>query len=263
MNTPDNQLDMDKIICALQDLKLKPKFSTSVKLITNTSSVTQRIDPTIPLSSEKVYKAALTSFSTFNSIKNINKNKNDSLKASKDSGKTWQTLTIRPGSYEITSLDREIKRQLRIPIKDEKKLYFKVETSVNRISLTLDATHQVDFNVPNSVSTLLGFEKKKYTEGYHIGENLPKITDVNSIVIHCDLIEGGYLNGQVSNAIYSFPSFKVGIGYKINEQPSVLQFFPITKPVIDLIRVWVTDEKGTLLEFGGEDVVVDVMIKEV
>ena len=262
-NDQDNQLDMDKLINAVQDLKLKPKFSTSVKLITNTSSATQRINPTIPLSPEKVYKAALTSFSTFNSIKNVNANKNDKLRVSKDSGKTWQTITIRPGSYEIASIDREIKRQLGVGIKDEKKLNLKVEVTVNRISLTLDATHQVDFNVPGTIASLLGFEKKLYKEGYHIGEFLPKITDVNSIVIHCDITEGGYLNGAISNAIYSFPSFKVGIGYKMNEQPSVLQFFPITKPVIDLIRVWVTDEKGTPLEFGGEDVVIDIMIKEV
>lgn len=258
-----DQLDFDKLINAIQDLKQKPKFSTSVKLMTKTSTITQRINPTIPLSSGKVYKAALTSFSTFNSIKNVHKDKNDKLKISKDSGKTWQTITIQPGSYEITTLDREIKRQLGISVKDEKKIYFKVETTINRISLTLDSTHQVDFNVSNTIASLLGFEKKKYTEGYHNGENLPKITDINSIVIHCDLIEGGYLRGQISNAIYSFPSFKVGIGYKMNEQPSVLQFFPITKPVIDLIRVWVTDENGNLLEFGGEDVVIDIMIKEV
>lgn len=48
----------------------------------------------------------------------------------------------------------------------------------------------------------------------------------------------------------------------MNEQPSVLRFFPITKPVIDLTRVWVKDEKGNLLEFGGKDVVVDTIIKE-
>ena len=258
-----DSLDFDKILNALQELKLKPKFSTSIKLITDTSSITQRINPTITLDPNKVYKAALTAFSTFNSIKNVEQNKNNIVKVSKDKGATWQTVTITPGSYEITALDREIKRQLSIPIKDEKKIYFKVETTVNRISLTLDADHQVDFNVSNSLSSLLGFEKKKYINGYHIGENLPKITDVNSIVIHCDLIEGGYLKGEVSNAIYSFPSFKVGIGYKMNEQPSVLQFFPITKPVIDTIRVWITDEKNNLLEFGGEDVVIDIMIKEV
>ena len=156
-----DQLDFDKLINAIQDLKQKPKFSTSVKLMTKTSTITQRINPTIPLSSGKVYKAALTSFSTFNSIKNVHKDKNDKLKISKDSGKTWQTITIQPGSYEITTLDREIKRQLGISVKDEKKIYFKVETTINRISLTLDSTHQVDFNVSNTIASLLGFEKKK------------------------------------------------------------------------------------------------------
>lgn len=90
-----------------------------------------------------------------------------------------------------------------------KKNYFKEETTINRISLTPDSTHQVDFNTPNSLAPLIGFEKKKYTEDYNNGENLPKITHINSIVIHCDLVEGGYLEGQVSNAIYSFPSLKV------------------------------------------------------
>ena len=180
---------LDTIISTLQEKKL----TTTIKIISQKSNHNQRLDPILHLKDDKNYQAALIGFSTYNSIQNIVLNKNDQFRYSTDSGSTWKTITIRPGSYEILALNKEIKRQLSIPHSNESKLHFEAETTVNRISLTLDSTHEVDFNIPRSLNSLLGFNKTIYKNGFHLGEHLPKITDVNSIVIHCDIIEGGYI----------------------------------------------------------------------
>ena len=202
-------------------------------------------------------------FSTYNSLGNIFQNKNDRFRFSKDKGVTWKTITLQPGSYDIKSIDKAIKKEIGIPDKDEKQFFLNVEPTVNRISLTLDANHQVDFNIDNSLSHLLGFNKKTYKQGFHVGENLPHITDINSIVIHCDLIEGGYVRGIGTNSIYSFPAHKVPTGYRIVQEANPLFFFPIGKYNIDAIRVWITSENGDLISFAGEDIVIDLLIQEV
>ena len=255
----NQELKYDQMIALLKELKESPKFSTTVKVITTKSEETLELMPGIELDPDKTYKAALTSFSTFNSLKNVFKDENDKFKYSKDNGKTWKIITLQPGSYEIDALNKEIKRQIGI---DKKEDLFQIETAVIRISMTLDEDYQVNFNIDNSLAKLLGFNRKIYTKGYHIGENLPKITDINSIVVHCDLIEGGYLKGRSTNALYSFPSHKVPIGYKIIQEPTVLTYFPVTRSTIHDLRVWFTDENQNPIEFSGEDIMVDILIRE-
>ena len=249
---------LDTIIETLKE----QKFSTTIKIISNKSNFTQRLDPILQLKDDKNYKAALIGFSTYNSIQNVVKDENDQFKYSTDSGTTWKTITIHPGSYEILSLNREIKRQLSIPHSNESKLNFEAETTVNRISLTLDDKHQVDFNIGRSLSNLLGFNKTIYKQGFHLAEHLPKITDINSILIHCNIIEGGYVEGNLSNVFFTFPSFLTPIGYKINLMPSTLIYFPVTRKSIHDINIRITNEFNKEFTFGDELWVLDMLIKE-
>ena len=245
------------------DMLKEQKFSTTIKIISKKSNFNQRLDPILNLKDNKNYEAALIGFSTFNSIQNIILNENDQFRYSIDSGKEWKTITIRPGSYEILALNKEIKRQLNITHSNETKLHFEAETTVNRISLTLDDKHEVDFNIRRSLNKLLGFEKKLYKKGYHLAENLPKITDINSILIHANIIEGGYVDGKLSNALYSIPSFTVPIGYKINIFNHNPIYFPVTKKSIPSIGIRITNENDKEITFGDEDWILDIIIREV
>ena len=56
----------------------------------------------------------------------------------------------------------------------------------------------VDFDIDNSLRTVLGFEAKKYTKvGTYESENIVNILNVNSILVHCDIIEGSRVNGKL------------------------------------------------------------------
>jgi len=80
-------------------LKEKSKCNTTVKIITKESYHRERLDPVIKLDKQNTDKAV--SFSTYNSLKNTFKDKNDKFKYSNDEGKTWKDITFKPGSYEI------------------------------------------------------------------------------------------------------------------------------------------------------------------
>ena len=261
-----NTQELEKINSHLENLTeilSSSKFSTTLKIIATTSTHTCKLDPILHLEQNKNFQIALTSFSTFNTIQNVIKDTNDQFKYSNDKGKTWKVLTFLPGSYEVESISNEIKRHLGIPFKDKKQLQFLAETAVNRISLTLDENHQVDFNHDRSLSKLLGFNKQTYKQGYHLGEKIPKITEINSIVVHCDIIEGGYVNGKLTNLIFSFPAFTVPIGYRLNVIPTTLIYFPITRKTINSINIRITDEKGKEINFGGEEIMIDLLVREV
>ena len=80
---------------------------------------------------------------------------------------------------------------------------------------------KVSFDVPNSLASLLGFNKSTYGVDRYASEQLVNITSVNSILVHCDIIHSSYMRGVQAPVVYSFfPS--AALGQKILDAPSNL-----------------------------------------
>ena len=94
----------------------------------------------------------------------------------------------------------------------------------------LDRKCQVDFNIENSLCNVLGFSKRIY-KVLHKSENLVNILSVNSILVHCDVIETSRLNEVEAPVIYNFfPD--VAPGDKIVVNPLHLIYIPLTLNII-------------------------------
>lgn len=68
-------------------------------------------------------------------------------------------------------------------------------------------------------------------------KNLPKITDINFILFHCNIIKGDYVGGSLSKVSYFFPSLFVPIGYKINILHCFTVYFSVTRKSIQEISI--------------------------
>ena len=79
--------------------------------------------------------------------------------------------------------------------------------------------YKIDFSVPNSIGSVLGFTTEIVGKGYNESPNIVNIIQVNSILVNSDIISGSYVNGSASPTIYSFYP-NVSPGYKIVERPS-------------------------------------------
>jgi len=64
----------------------------------------------VRLDTNKKYEAALLSLDTYNSIPNIKEGKNNAFKYY--NGEVWKTIELSTGSYELNSINDEIKRQI-------------------------------------------------------------------------------------------------------------------------------------------------------
>ena len=121
----------------------------------------------------------------------------------------------------------------------------------------------VDFSVQNSIAATLGFDKGgTFGPGYHFSPNIINIEKVNSILVHCDLVLGTYVNNYSSNVLYNF-TMRVSPGYKVIERPSPeLIFLPIVqRPEIQSLRLWLTDELNHPINLMGEKITVDILIR--
>ena len=233
------------------------------------SDFTTKYSPPISLDESKQYEAALLSIDLFNSIPNIT-NVNNVLKYSKDKGVTWVTIQLDTGSYELSAISNEIQRLMVINgdyDPDADNPYFIAITanlselkSIKHISNDL---YEIDFNVPNSIGSVLGFTNETIRLGYNESPNIVNIIQVNSILVNLDIISGSYVNGSASPTIYSFYP-NVSPGYKIVERPSPsLVFYPVLRNEINSMRVWLTDQNNESIDLRGEQITVRICIREV
>lgn len=207
---------------------------------------------------------ALQNLSTYNSIPNIDSTNNVFKYFN---GKVWKTLTIGTGSYEIDELNAEIIRLMKIngdydSVNDIP--YITIEPNLSRLTseIHLDKGYKVDFNVANSLASVLGFKKviidKPYTES-----KLPiNIIDVNSILVHCDLVQSSFYNGKIGNIIYDFP-ITTSPGFRMVSTPTALRYHNIIIDTIGTMRVWLTDDKGERLDLRKELLTISLRFKKI
>ena len=123
--------------------------------------------------------------------------------------------------------------------------------------------YEIDFTKPNTIRDLLGFKPKKLRTPYNVSDSTIQIIKTSAILIKCDLVSGGYMNGVKEGILYSFPSMTVPIGYKINISAPTIIYLPINKKVISSILFQITNQKGDLIDLKGEEIALAVHIKQV
>lgn len=241
-------------------------MSTLVTLSSKSTDFTTQFPNPIQLEKNKSYEAALLSLETWNSIPNIT-NENNNFTYSTDNGTTWKSIKLRKGAYEIMEINDEIQRQM-IVSEDyntqNESMYITISTFT--LSSVIEINHpsyKINFDVENSIGPLLGWNTEILSFGYHQSTNNVNITNVNSILVHTDIIRNSYVNGHRAKVIHSF-SPSVGPGYKIREKPQPqLVFCSINLSEIDRIRIWLTDEENNPLDLQGEEITIRILIREV
>ena len=96
--------------------------------------------------------------------------------------------------------------------------------------------------------------------GRHESDHIVNIPSVNSILVHCDVIESSRLNGIEASIIYTFfpdatPDDKVISILRL------LIYIPLTLNVISRMTCWVTDQNGKELDLQDEELTLTFHIK--
>lgn len=146
---------------------------------------------------------------------------------------------------------------------------FTQDAATFRIIMTLpvySVPSFVDFTASDSVSNLLGFDKQVYFNNSNIGGSpatsvfngprVPVFDNVNSYLIHCDMIQTGILiNGQSSQTVAQVPIDVDKAGFQIQFKepiPPVTQAPHIAGSRRDVIRCWLTNERNVRVDTDGQ-----------
>ena len=105
------------------------------------------------------------------------------------------------------------------------------------------ANLKVTLDVPNSLASVLGFNRRTYGVGRHASEHLVNIMSVNSILVHCNIVHSLYMRGVQAPVVYNFfPN--AAPGQKILEAPNNLIYLPVTVYVISTLSVRLAGRHG-------------------
>ena len=109
----------------------------------------------------------------------------------------------------------------------------------------------INFDVENSVASLLGFDKQIYSRGKNTTNKIIDILGLNTINIHCNIISGAKDNGKDTDILYTF-NLTEPPGNLINIIPTNILYQIITKDRIEYIEFHTKDEYGRHLDFSGD-----------
>src|SRR5271169_6531766 len=234
---------------------------TTSFILTGNSSNFSTCFNSITLDPNKQYEAALLSLETYNSIPNIIEGKNNEFKYY--NGEAWKTIILSTGAYELNAINNEIKRQIIVNGDSNSAIDITADVSTLKSIVNIDnPNYKVDFGIPSSIGSVLGFETV-IGHGYNVSPKIVDIIQVNSILVNIDIIMCSYVNGSSSHAIYSFYP-NAALGHKIVERPNPsFIYYPVSRQDISKMRVWLTDQKGNLVDFRGETITIRIHVREV
>ena len=231
------------------------KYSTVLKSSSNESDWVMHFPVPLELDTSFNYELGLMFFSVYNTIFNITSGNNIFKYKEKEEDNQWKTFKVTPGAYELKNLDNYLKTIFPDKIKLEPEL------TTGKCKMTTKLV--IDFSDKNSFAKLLGFEPLIYKPGIHTSQNKINISDINTINIECDLVQGGFYNGIKDNIIYNFPAFTVPVGYKIIERMNPPLYLPIMRKEITDIRFRILDQDCNLISFNKEEINISLHLKQV
>ena len=160
-----------------------PKHGHYIQVNGKKSTIHTTFSPPIMFPAGCAYEMACTGVETYYTFPNID-HRNNAVRVSADDGKTWTTLHIPTGSYELRAINTTLKRLIAEEIAMGKKGNLCLIANNNTLQsvLTLEEKVQVDFDVENSICVVLGFNREtKYTgPGRYESEHIVKILRVDS-----------------------------------------------------------------------------------
>lgn len=247
--------------------------SITLTLNDNSSRLHAEYFPPIDLSDGE-YVCGLVDFQTFNTIPNVDETNNlfhlDTVERDSESimlgtnnivkikSEKDNTIVIPTGTYEVEDISKYLKKCL-----EKLGVKFELVANKNTLKCELMCSRPLNLTRPNSIGALLGFGGVRLEENTVHESDLPaNILKVNVIRIECDLIKGSYINNIPAHTIHEF-SPRVPPGYKINEVPNKVIYFPVTVRSVSSLNIGLVDQNGHLINFRGETITVRVHIKKV
>ena len=245
----------------------RPKIEEHMLIIMDKSTHEEHLFHPLQ-TNNKQFKVAVTFLSAYNGIFNVTNLNNKFYFFKSISDEDHIQISIRPGVYEIESLNDEI---MRIIIDGgyhtELEYPFHIKPDFNTLGSIIEISPQgpvISFSPNDSIGDLLGFNKTTIYEEYNFSPKPVDIISFDNIFIECDIARGMIFKGKRTGIIHNF-TMDVDPGYKYIEKfyGGIQWYMMESKDIISSICFKLKNENGDLVSFNGQSVNFRLSIKEI
>ena len=242
-----------------------PACITEFILKGNGSTLQTEFAVPIYIKEEEIAEIGLKSFSFYNSIPNITQNENNCLQIAVPNH-SWQTVNLPTGSYELSSIERELVEWIKVKFPTLKNVdeNFKLEgnEALSKAEFTFLGDYGFKMDTPYSIAGLLGFDQKQQGRGpgKYRGNSIVNITQISTILFNCNISEPDYINNIHTPFLFNC-TIDVANGYKLSRELSNITYKMVNTKQISSLRVWITDQEGRPINLRNEEVIVTLSLR--
>ena len=253
-----------------QNLFLSSAPVRAINTANKPENFTVRLTSPIKLKPDKKYKVCLLNFHGVYSWHNIqSQSLNNIVRYSPDNGITWKTITIPDGVYSYSDINKYIHDVMKTngdytTVLGEDVFDINISFNLSSFLVYIELTNSYQFDLyTQQFGDLLGFDVAILTAATNTSVRLPNITNsIDTLYIHCSLVNDSIVNGNSSDVIYSFSTATINRSKSFSFEPFNLVYSPISGNLITTITLSITDVNGTIIDLNGVDVSYTLQIKE-
>ncbi len=178
---------------------------------------------------------------------------------------TSNLITIPDGLWDLDHLNQNLQQQLSNLGELTDAITLLPDTATQTVIIKYRQFYQVDFDIPNSVREVLGFDARISPVGgfsptdnfYESGDTTAKFNSLLFYLVHSDLVSGHGLriNGNFLDILQQVPIKDVSAGSLIAYEPQNLQKIPCPNLINQSLRelhFWLTDDQNQFVDTLGE-----------
>ena len=245
----------------------RPKIEEHMLIVMNKSTHEEHLSQPLQ-TNNKQFKIAITFLIAYNGIFNVTEKSYKFYFTKSITEDGYIMITIPQGSYEIESLNDEIKR-----IIIDKNYYtlenyrFTIKPNFSTLGSIIEISPQgavITFVYDDSIGNLLGFNMTTIFEEYNLSQNPIDILSFDNIFIETDIAKGMIFKGKRSGIIHNF-TMDVDPGYKyIKRFRGGIQWYIMeNKDIITSISFKLSNENNQIVSFNGQSITFRLSIKEI
>ena len=224
---------------------------------------TTRFTPELILEPNEQQYLALDHLSMTASWHNIRPEyENDRLKISKDTGKTFETLTFPSGVYDYDDINNFIQEKIgKIGNTENYGINIFFDLTTFKVFIKLNENYQIDFGGSGNFATLLGFKKELLkTSAY--GENFPNISNsIDNLYLRFSLLSDSIISGKRGNVLSTFSTNTKTRSLPFQIQPRHYLWNRINSKYISEVNFYFTDDEDREVDLNDIDISLTVVMK--
>ena len=183
-------------------------------------------------------------------------------------------VSLPTGLYTLTDLNESLKREIDILGGDSSVFQLSADEPTERVNIFLAGTVadpvQIDFTVPNSIRTILGYNSQLLPllpttiDFNQLGDVEAEFNQINSVLLHTDLVDSGVRVGRNFSSVVGQVFLTTQPNFQQITQPTSLQWVPSNSLLgqsRSQARFWITDEKNRPLNTRSENWDINLIIR--